>query len=78
MAGKFVLKKSSSGKDHFVLKAGNGDIIATAETYYSKAAARNGIKSVQRNAPGANVDDETGEFPLSPRCAEGHGQPWES
>ncbi len=61
MAGKFVLKKSASGKYHFVLKAGNGEIIASSETYNSKAAAKNGIESVQRNAPGAKVDDETGE-----------------
>ncbi len=61
MAGKFVLKKSSSGKYHFVLKAGNGEIIATSESYTSKAAAKNGIESVQKNAPGAKVDDETGE-----------------
>lgn len=61
MAGKFVLKKSTSGKYHFVLKAGNGEIIATSEMYNSKAAAKNGIESVQKNAPGAKVDDETGE-----------------
>lgn len=61
MAGKFVLKKSTSGKYHFVLKAGNGEIIASSETYNSKAAAKNGIESVQKNAPGAKVDDETGE-----------------
>jgi uncharacterized protein YegP (UPF0339 family) len=61
MAGKFVLKKNAAGKYHFVLKAGNGEIIATSETYNSKAAAKNGIESVQQNAPGATIDDETGE-----------------
>jgi uncharacterized protein YegP (UPF0339 family) len=59
MAGKFVLKKGSSGKFHFNLVAGNGQVIATSETYESKAAALNGIKSVQTNAPGADVDDQT-------------------
>jgi hypothetical protein len=59
MAGKFVLKKGSSGKFHFNLVAGNGQVIATSETYESKAAALNGIKSVQTNAPGAEVDDQT-------------------
>jgi uncharacterized protein YegP (UPF0339 family) len=61
MAGKSVLRKTASGKYHFVLKAGNGEIIATSETYNSKSAAKNGIESVQRNAPTAKTDDETGE-----------------
>ena len=59
MAGKFVLKKGSSGKFHFNLLAGNGQVIATSETYESKAAAVNGIESVKSNAPGAEVDDQT-------------------
>ena len=59
MAGKFVLKKGSSGKFHFNLVAGNGQVIATSESYESKAAALNGIKSVQTNAPGDEVDDQT-------------------
>ncbi|MBV9793900.1 MAG: YegP family protein [Actinobacteria bacterium] len=59
MAGKFVLKKGSSGKFHFNLQAGNGQVIATSETYESKAAALNGIKSVQTNAPDAKIQDET-------------------
>jgi uncharacterized protein len=59
MAGKFVLKKGSTGKFHFNLVASNGQVIATSEAYESKAAALNGIKSVQNNAPGAEVDDQT-------------------
>jgi uncharacterized protein YegP (UPF0339 family) len=50
MAGEFVLKKNAAGKYQFVLKAGNGEIIATSETYNSKAAAKNGIESVKTNA----------------------------
>ena len=59
MAGKFVLKTGSSGKFHFNLHASNGQVIATSETYESKAAALNGIKSVQTNAPDATIDDQT-------------------
>jgi uncharacterized protein len=59
VAGKFVLKKGTSGKFHFNLVAGNGQIIATSEAYESKAAALNGIESVKSNAPSATVDDET-------------------
>jgi uncharacterized protein YegP (UPF0339 family) len=60
MAGKFVIKKSA-GQYHFVLKAGNGEIIATSERYTTKASAKNGIESVKENAKAAPVEDETGE-----------------
>jgi len=59
MAGKFVLKKGSTGKFHFNLHAANGQIIATSEAYNSKESALNGIESVKKNAPDARVDDET-------------------
>jgi uncharacterized protein len=60
MAAKFVLKKNAKGQFHFVLKAANGEIIATSETYSSKSAATNGIESVKKNAGTAKVDDQTG------------------
>jgi uncharacterized protein len=59
VAAKFVLKKGSTGKFHFNLIATNGQVIATSEAYESKAAALNGIESVKRNAPVADVDDQT-------------------
>jgi uncharacterized protein len=40
--------------------AANGEIIASSQGYKSKEAAENAIKSVQTNAPGATVVDETG------------------
>ena len=61
MAGKFVLKKGSSGKYHFNLVASNGQVIATSEAYERKASALNGIESVKKNAPDAEDDDQTGE-----------------
>jgi uncharacterized protein YegP (UPF0339 family) len=59
MAGKFVLTKSAGGQFHFNLLAGNGQVIATSETYETKTAALNGIESVKENAPGAATDDQT-------------------
>jgi len=59
MAGKFELYKDKAGKFRFRLKAGNGEIIATSESYETKAGAQKGIKSVQSNAPTAAVDDQT-------------------
>jgi uncharacterized protein YegP (UPF0339 family) len=51
MSGWFVLDKSSNGQFWFVLKAGNGETILTSEFYSTKAAAENGIASVQVNSP---------------------------
>jgi uncharacterized protein YegP (UPF0339 family) len=61
MAGKFVLTKGSTGKYHFNLVAGNGQVIATSETYEHKQSALTGIESVKTNAPGAAIEDQTGE-----------------
>ncbi len=61
MAGKFQLKKGSSGKYHFNLLASNGQVIATSESYESKRSALNGIESIKANAPGAPTEDQTGE-----------------
>jgi uncharacterized protein YegP (UPF0339 family) len=59
MAGKFELYKDEGGKFRFRLKAGNGEIIASSEAYESKAAAKNGVASVQKNAAEATVVDLT-------------------
>jgi uncharacterized protein YegP (UPF0339 family) len=59
MAAKFVLKKGSTGKFRFNLLATNGQMIATSEAYESKASAINGIESMKRNAPNAEIDDQT-------------------
>ena len=59
MAGKFELYKDTKGKFRFRLKAGNGEIIAVGEAYDTKARAKNGIASVQKNAPAAPVVDLT-------------------
>jgi uncharacterized protein len=58
MAARFVLKKGSSGKFHFNLVASNGQVIASSESYQSKASALQGIESVKRNAPNAEADDQ--------------------
>ena len=58
--GKFVIRKTATGIK-FDLKAGNGEVIATSEVYSSESACRNGIASVQKNAPAAGVADQTVE-----------------
>jgi uncharacterized protein len=59
MAARFVLKKGASGKFHFNLVAGNGQVIATSEAYENRESALKGIESVKANAAGAKVDDQT-------------------
>lgn len=59
MAGKFEVYKDKSGGYRFRLKAGNGETIATGESYTTKAAALKGVESVKTNA-GSDVVDLTG------------------
>ena len=54
MAGKFEIKKGTSGKYRFNLKAGNGQIILSSESYETKQGAEKGIESVRKNAPDDN------------------------
>ena len=58
--GKFVISNTKTGIK-FNLKATNGEIIATSEVYNSEASCRKGIASVAKNAPIANIEDQTVE-----------------
>ena len=58
--GKFTIREKN-GKYSFRLKAGNGEIIATSQMYKSLKTCRAGIDSVRRNAPDANLEDQTKE-----------------
>ena len=49
-AGKFVLKAGKNGKFHFNLKASNGQVILTSESYDSRKSAENGIESIKKNS----------------------------
>ncbi|MGI8811004.1 MAG: YegP family protein [Pyrinomonadaceae bacterium] len=53
MPGKFVVKTAKNGKVHFNLKATNGQIILTSESYETRASALKGIESVKKNAANA-------------------------
>ena len=48
--GKFVISSRKNGAYHFNLKAGNGHVILSSESYKSKTACQNGIESVKKNA----------------------------
>lgn len=52
---KFEVYKDKSGEFRFRLKAANGQVIATSEGYKTKASCMNGIDSVKKNAPSAEI-----------------------
>ncbi|MBE6967556.1 MAG: DUF1508 domain-containing protein [Ruminococcaceae bacterium] len=57
--GKFVVKTTKSGAYVFNLKAGNGEVIATSESYSSEATCLAGVESVRKNAVAAKLEDQT-------------------
>ena len=57
---RFVIREVESGIK-FDLKASNGQTILTSEVYESAAACEQGVASVRKNAPIANVEDQTVE-----------------
>ncbi|GAA6159920.1 MULTISPECIES: YegP family protein [Ruegeria] len=56
---RFERKETKSGGHMFNLKASNGQVIGTSESYTTTSARDNGIESVKRNAPDARVEDLT-------------------
>lgn len=56
---RYERKQTASGKYMFNLKALNGQVIGTSESYESASARDNGIESVKTNAPAANTFDLT-------------------
>ena len=56
---RFERKNSKRSEPYFVLKAANGQIIGVSEMYSSEAACENGIASVKKNGPLAQLRDHT-------------------
>lgn len=52
---KFEMYLDKAGECRFRLKAKNGEVILTSEGYKAKASCLNGIESVRKNAPEAEV-----------------------
>ena len=59
MDERFERKETKGGQHMFNLKASNGQVIGTSESYTTASARENGIQSVMSNAPGAAMDDQT-------------------
>ncbi len=56
---KFEMYVDKAGEFRFRLKATNGEVIATGEGYKAKAGCLNGIESVKKNAPEAEIVEES-------------------
>lgn len=66
--GKFVINATKTGFT-FALKATNGQTIATGgEVYASLDSAKNGCASVAKNAPVANIENQTVEGYETAKC----------
>ena len=57
--GRFERKTAKDGSPYFNLKAANGQVIGKSEMYSSNDAMENGIASVKKNAPDAEVVDNS-------------------
>jgi uncharacterized protein YegP (UPF0339 family) len=58
MAYKFVISKDKAGEYRVNFKY-NAETICATEGYGSKSSAQNAIDSIKKNAPGAEVDDQS-------------------
>ncbi|MBO7083975.1 MAG: YegP family protein [Bacteroidales bacterium] len=56
---RFEKKVASNGKPFFNLKATNGQIVGSSQMYANEKNMLNGVASVQKNAPEAQVVDLT-------------------
>ena len=65
--GKFVVKATEKGA-RFNLVAGNGQVIATSQTYKALRGCLAGVESVRANAPVAAVEDQTQEDWAKEKC----------
>ena len=54
---KFEIYQDKAEEYRFRLKAANGEIIAKSQGYTTKANCKNGIDSVQKNAPDAAIEE---------------------
>ncbi len=59
MAYKFQVFKDKAGEYRFRFRASNGEIMFASEGYTARASAISAIESIKKNAPEAEVEEET-------------------
>jgi uncharacterized protein YegP (UPF0339 family) len=45
---KYVVEEAKDGSFYYLLKAGNGEVLATSETYDTREHAEEGVEAAQR------------------------------
>ena len=60
MAGTFEIFRDNKGEYRFRLKGRNGEIVATGESYPTKAHVKRGIQAVSA-LPDAKIEDKSGD-----------------
>ena len=55
---KFQLFLDKAGRFRFRLKARNGKVVAVSDGYATRSGCENGIESVRKNAPDAEITEE--------------------
>lgn len=66
--GKFVINQTKTGFT-INLKAGNGEVVAVGgEVFNTLDSAKNSIQSIAKNAPIANLEDQTVEGFTTEKC----------
>lgn len=58
---RFKQISSTNGKYYFNLKARNGQVVGTSQMYKTETSCMNGIESVKKNAPLAEINDLTAQ-----------------
>ncbi|MEM5518409.1 YegP family protein [Henriciella sp. AS95] len=60
-ANEARFEKKSAGADKFMfnVKASNGQVVGTSQTYKTESGRDNGVQSVMKNAADAKVEDQT-------------------
>ena len=58
---QYARKTTTGGQHYFALTAANRESIGKSETYTSASEMENGIESVKKDAPDAEIDDLTGD-----------------
>ena len=56
---RFERKTAKDGSPYFNLKSTNGQVIGNSEMYSSASAMENGVESVKKNAPDAEIEDNS-------------------
>ena len=59
MPAEFEIKCAENGEFYWVFKSGNGEVVATSQTYNSKQGCQKGIDSIRKDSSTAKIHDLT-------------------